>query len=236
MVAGTNFGPPTFSNFWTPHPSILAQHNILLSSQGHPAGRGFFKRIPRGLPPSALSVLVRLATVDRYMAENSGRYKTDDAYRRMMSTRNSVHHAILSLAPWSQLDPTDQNATSEAVYECCRTSAVLYSSAVIYGLPHHLNWQAQPLAYLSVLVESSREELISESPELLLWALCIGALATSSSPARAFFDHELAELCEREDAMNRYSLSECQAIVEDFLWSPRACGDAGAIVWAALLS
>lgn len=234
MVAGTNFGPPTFANYWEPHPAIIAQHNSLLSSHGNSAGRGFFTRIPCGLPAKSLAVFVRLATVDRYMAENSGHYETDEAYRRMMNTRNAVHHSVLSLLPWDMLDDVERRSTSSAVYECCRTAAVLYSCAVLYGLPHHLNWQARPVEHLQELVASGRHEL-REAPEVLLWTLCIGALATLSSHGRAFFDRNLAELCEQGDGTYRWSFAECRVIVEDFLWSRRACGDGAAIVWAALL-
>lgn len=196
MVAGIDCVLPSFPCFWTPDATILASHSKLRSSSDQRPGKGFFADVPGGLPLHTLSVLMRLATIDRYMAKQCGTDMTDDAYRRMMSTRNSIHHAVLSLPVWDDLPEAERNLSrtcQQPLYEATRLSAIIYSCAVIYCLPPHRNWHLKLTGELRKVIEGYAR-FMDEAPYLLLWVLCVGALAALRSPDRMFFEQKLGEV------------------------------------------
>lgn len=210
-----------------PDPEVLASHRMLRTTYGQSPGKGFFKDMSI-FPLNTLSVFVRLATVDCYMAANVGTKMSEMEYDRMLETRNAVHHALLSLPAAELPDTRRPQAFKSLGYEICRVTAIIYSTAILWGLPPHRGWHQKLAHNLRELLEKLEP---GSEPDMIVWALCIGGLASNGSSDRNFFEERLRRLI-KDKGLIAWPRIEC--IVADFLWSRRACGNGATMLWAAL--
>ena len=223
---------PALDCWWQSDEPILRAHSRLRTPAGNTPGRAFFTRIPGSLPPKVISLLVRLATLDRYMAQSRNEELSSEAETHLIDTRNALHHALLSLDPFSELAEDDRHGARELMYELCRTTAVLYSNAVLMGVPPHLGWHLPLVKLLRSMLESCRTTpWLDDATDILVWALCVGGLAAWRSPHRSFFETYLKDIIRRRKLV---SWTKIQRIVEDFLWSEAACKHGAAMLWLAL--
>ncbi|KAI7352952.1 hypothetical protein KC320_g4250 [Hortaea werneckii] len=211
MWASPRLIRPNFTCFWDMDPSILRHHRIQSSEPGMPApGRGFFTRIPGGLPSRALTAMIRLATIDRYMADCRSRRLEPDEMQSLIATRNAVQHALLSLPTWDALS----------------------SNAVIMAFPPHLGWHVNFVHNLRSIIGPALAEGLGDSMhDLLIWSLSVGALASFRTPERSFFEDCLKELLRLRRIT---SWPEVQIILEEFLRSDAACRHGAAVLWASI--
>ncbi|RMZ15908.1 hypothetical protein D0862_01500 [Hortaea werneckii] len=179
MWASPRLNRPRFTCLWDMDPSILRHHRVQSSEPGMSApGRGFFTRIAGGLPSHALTVMIRLATIDRYMAACRLRRLQPEEEENLIATRNAVQHALLSLPTWESLTKEEQIHGNKKAYECCFQTAALYSNAVIMGFPPHLGWHVNLLHNLrSIIGPDPVDEWDDNMHDLLIWSLSVGALA-----------------------------------------------------------
>jgi hypothetical protein len=230
--ASSHYQKPAFDCWWEPDESILRSHNMLRSKAGNAPGKAFFAKIPGGLPPKMLSVLVRLATIDRYMADRRGKDLDKDEENHMMQTRNAIQHTMLALPAFSDLSEDDSSGAHPMMYELCRLTAVIYSGAVIMGVPPHLGWHTALVKRLRKMLEACKmDECKDEESDLLVWSLCVGGLAAWRSSHRAFFETSLKEVARRRKLSN---WQKVERILEDFLWSEAACKHGAAMLWLSL--
>lgn len=82
-------------------------------------------------------------------------------------------------------------------------------------------------------LERWRELYCDEAPWLMLWALCVGALAAFRFPDRIFFEKRLMELVQKHEERLK-SRAKATTILEDFKRSQKVCGDGTAMLWAAV--
>ena len=195
-------------------------------------GRGFFTRIPGGLPSRALTAMIRLATIDRYMADCRSRRLEPDEMQSLIATRNAVQHALLSLPTWDALRNEVKTYAHKQAYECCFQTAALYSNAVIMAFPPHLGWHVNFVHNLRSIIGPALAEGLGDSMhDLLIWSLSVGALASFRTPERSFFEDCLKELLRLRRIT---SWPEVQIILEEFLWSDAACRHGAAVLWASI--
>ncbi|KAI7172010.1 hypothetical protein KC316_g10930 [Hortaea werneckii] len=233
MWASPRLIRPNFTCFWDMDPSILRHHRVQSSEPGMPApGRGFFTRISGGLPSHALTVMIRLATIDRYMAACRSHRLQPDGQESLIATRNAVQHALLSLPTWESLAKEEQAYGNKRAYECCFQTAALYSNAVIMGFPPHLGWHVNIVHNLrSIIGPGPVKEWDGNMHDLLIWSLSVGALASFRSPERSFFEDCLKSIMKLRRIT---SWPQVQSILEEFLWSDVACRHGAAVLWASI--
>jgi hypothetical protein len=232
LDACSHYRRPAFDCWWQPQETILRSHNMLRSKGGNTPGKAFFARVPGGLPPKALAVFVRIATIDRHMATRRGKDLEKSEENEVVRTRNAVQHSLLSLPEFAALDADESKGTHPMMYELCRLTAVIYSSAVIMGVPPHLGWHTVLVKRLRKMLEACKlEECKDEESDLLVWSLCVGGLAAWRSPHRTFFETSLKEVVHRRKLSN---WQKVERIVEDFLWSEAACKHGAAMLWLSL--
>ena len=140
----------------------------------------------------------------------------EDDLEKLITTRNAIHHALLSLPPSTASAGPASETTEGIKYEMCRIAAIIYSTAVLFGLPADSGWHLPLLDRLTLCVESLPED---PHENLVIWALCIGALTSSELSARGGFEDRLrGAIADRQLA----SWSDVEAILEGFLWSASA--------------
>lgn len=120
----------------------------------------------------------------------------------------------------------------EVVYECCRLIGILYSTAVILGLPPHVGWHLQLCAQIRRHLEAcDMEELSGDARGLLIWISFVASIAAYGSEYQDFFFSALRSVLEIEGLESRL---EAEHVLKGYLWSSYTCGEGGALVWEAL--
>ncbi|KAK3649660.1 hypothetical protein LTR56_006843 [Elasticomyces elasticus] len=231
LDASAQLRKPAFPCTWQLHDSVLCSYSVLGPLARHTPGHGFFTKVPVGMPAS-MSVLVRLATVDRYMSERRGKLWDEDEAYQVISSRNAAQHALLSLPDLTDFGPRDVHGTQVLMYGICRLTAVIYSNAVILGLPPHSGWHTALVKRLRRLLEVCRISNPDEASDLLVWSVCVGGLAALGSPHRCFFETFLKDIVRTRKLL---MWRDVQIILEDFIWSDAACRDGAGTMWLAVM-
>jgi hypothetical protein len=223
---------PALPCFWTADRDILLSHTNLSSGSGSSPGRGFFVHSSGGLPPQALSSLMKMATLNQYMSARREAVLSQNNRRKLLDTRDVLQHELLLLAPWDELDEPSQRCSFRHVYECCRLGALIYSNGVILGLPPHRGWHTKLSRLLRGLVESVEAKVwADELSELLIWSLCVGALAAQHSSDRQWYETTLKFAF----AMKRLTTwAAVEDILDGYLWCSAACRRCAAVLWASI--
>lgn len=146
--------------------------------------------------------------------------------------RNQAQHRLLSLSSWTGLSEDEQKSTSEAVYECCRQTALLYSTAVIFPIPGETGWYVPHVARIRALFE--RSSLLSETGQNarpVIWSLCICGIAAYRTVHRRYFEDKLRDMLLR---LRLTSWAKVEEILKSFLWTDPACELGAAVLWDAL--
>jgi hypothetical protein len=139
------------------------------------------------------------------------------------------------MQPWQELCEARRGDASE-VYECCRLSALLYSTAIIFPISPHTGWYLPLLAKIKRLLETSDTLLYSEPDEVthvVLWCLTVAGIAALRTEHRKWFENTLGAALRR----NRFSAwEEVRDILGRFVWSDVACGPGAILLWERLVS
>ena len=232
LDASATYRKPAFACWWEMDKTIVHAHSGLRSGAGNAPGRAFFTKGTRGLPGSAISVLVCLATVDRYMAARHNKALEKEEENLLVMSRNTIQHRLLSLPSFEDLSESETEGTDPVGYEICRLTAVIYSNAVILGLPPHTRWHEVLAKRLRALLESNQSSsVVVEVSDLLIWALCVGGLAAWRTPEREFFESALRNATRKRKLLTWVKV---ERVVEDFLWSQSACKHGAAMIWLSL--
>lgn len=146
--------------------------------------------------------------------------------------RNQAQHRLLSLPSWSELSEDEQNTTPEAVYEFCRQTALLYSTAVIFPIPGETGWYIQHVVRIRALFE--RSSLLREAGQTarpVIWSLCVCGIAAYRTGHRRYFEDALRSMLLR---LGLTSWASVEEILKTFLWTEPACELGAAVLWDAL--
>lgn len=220
---------PRFECYWAlDEDAISAYQEIQLSAPQVP-GYGLTS-IAGILPFELFDVLVNIATTERLLRNHLNVFSLNE--KQLESARCIAHHQVLSLPAWEATDGIYSEWADETVYECCRLTGILYSNAVILGLPPHIGWHVRLCAQIrSHLQDCDMEELSGDAPGLLIWILTVGCMAAFGSEHQEFFERELRSAVDREGLESRQSIEQ---VLEGFLWSAETCGDGANFVWETL--
>ena len=198
-------------------------------------------------------MLINLGRVDVVMEKCRDRRLSDKDMKKVVDVRNRAHHELLNLATWDELDEIARQGSESVSYECCRLTAILYSTAVIFPQPAHSGWHMRLVRDIVVLLTSDIVDAWSESaPALLLWVLVvrcpnrsehrhelivnktsqIGGIASFRTPERDFFKCSLR----RTLSSQNYLLPKpaVRMALREFVFSPSACSRGLTELWDSL--
>ena len=152
-------------------------------------------------------------------------------YAILIEARNGLQHQLVSLAPDKVLDDSDETEQSRDVYECCRLTALLYSNAVVFPIPTQTGWYLWFIARLQTLHSRSDTLKKSEFISVSIWSLYISGIAALRTKSSAFF---VASLREALQTAGLRSWPAVRELLSRYLWTDRACGYGGAMLWDKL--
>ncbi|KAK5735932.1 hypothetical protein LTR17_007767 [Elasticomyces elasticus] len=189
-------------------------------------GRGFANTIPGKLPIEALSVFQTLVLVERMLSWYAEPNANDPEYHLVIKARNRTHHYLLSLPE----DLSDSTNCPQVVYDICRVTALLYSTAVLFPLPAR-GWHLNYLSDLRYSLDMPMLWLLPQYTELLVWSLYTACLAAMHTIYRNFFLNALRTVLTSSGLV---LWSDVEVTLLRFLWSEKSCGPGGRIVWDML--
>lgn len=189
-------------------------------------------QIRHELPSAALEVYDRICLLDVLLPFCRSLRRGDAEYDVLLMARSGFYHRLLSSPSWDELPESGKCVRSRAIYELCRVTVLLYSSAVIYPMPPQSGWHLKRLECMRAVLTSYtvRETPISDD-SLLVWCLCVGGVAAFRTSQRYFFQTFL------KGTLHRLSLTSSSAVRKinrRFLWSDDACARGAAVLWDAI--
>jgi hypothetical protein len=219
---------PRFPPFWDLGPSTDFYR---FAGHGHvPPGRGF-SNLHGFVSAQAITAFRSLAHADMIMS-CYGIVSLEKDMHIVLSIRNLALHSTLSLPTWEELSVSDGGDTDFALYEACRITAVIYSNAVLLGLPTHSGWHRGFVGRLrDVLQATDLSALTDRSPDVLVWILFIAAISSYRTPHRRFFEASLRDTLLSTRLLSWHAVKQC---LGEFLWSESACEHGAAVIWDAM--
>ncbi|KAK3117410.1 hypothetical protein LTR53_001249 [Teratosphaeriaceae sp. CCFEE 6253] len=228
IVVSQSLARPRLPNVWT-NKALIAS---LMLDHGVGAGNGFVEHVPGGLPAEMLSTLTYLSAADRALGHLRGKRVSDNDAARLRFAVNDVHHRVMSLQAWAELDDDNRGTSHPAIYECCRLTAVLYSNAVLFPLPVASGWHLELLRRLRLLIESAGTSTwMGDTSSLLIWSSCIACVAAFGTRELEFFAAILRQGLMWSDVT---SFEDMRDIVQDYLWTDSACKPGARMIWDEL--
>lgn len=141
---------------------------------GAATGQGFKTKVPGGLPHEALVVFVNISRVDMVMEICRDRRMSDEDLKKVVDVRNRAQHQLLSLPSWDELSEVAREGSRRAAYECCRLTAMLYSTAVIFPQPPHSGWHSRLIRDIKALLTPEvTGDWMEAAPSFILWILVV---------------------------------------------------------------
>jgi hypothetical protein len=190
-----------------------------------------FSNSSGSLPAEAITAFRSLAHVDTMMAYYDVVPMEKDV-KGVLCARNLAIHSVLSLPSWHELSITDRKNTDFVTYESCRITSLIYSNAVLLGLPSHNGWHRAFVRKLqSILETTDLVRWVESSPRLMVWMLFIAGIASHSTPHRCFFESSLRNTLLLTGMTSWRSVRQ---YLQEFLWSDSACEHGAAVIWDAM--
>jgi hypothetical protein len=178
-------------------------------------------------------VLVNLSRVDQIMERCRDRRLSDHDLKKVVDLRNRAHHQLLSLPSWDDLSDGVRDEVDRAAYECCRLTAMLYSTAVVFPQPPHSGWHMRLVRDIKAHLSSAVVDAWSRAaPALLLWLLIIAGIASFRSTERGFFEDSLR--CTLKSRNYLVPKLAVRTALREFMWTDSACGCGFTELWDAL--
>jgi len=224
---------PLYPSFWKADYSTLAPAMWDWSSpeRNTVPGSGFFVHMINLLPSACIACVVRLAKLNHIMDAMRSASPINVDATRLVPTALALHHQLLSLPPWDDLDRDDQ-AGPQQLYEICKLATLIYCNVALQAVPPHQLWNVElaDRLYAELSDYYTANEPTAEM-DFLVWAVCVGTLATARGPTRARYEVFLGHLLKKKRVTSR---SHLEAMLAQFIWSQHACGHGLATLWLSL--
>ncbi|KAI5460986.1 hypothetical protein BGZ63DRAFT_357631 [Mariannaea sp. PMI_226] len=155
--------------------------------------------------------------------------------QNLLDCRNMVQHRIMSL-PESPvlLDPSDAlfhtKVLAQALYNACRTAALLYSIHVTFPLPRPGAAKERLVPQLRNAIKTSiqHSECTDECRRVLFWCSIFGGIVSSVEKHRPWFVARCHDLGLR---LGVQSWEQAREILLSFVWLDSACNEPGRNLW-----
>ena len=228
LESSTGISRPRFPPFWDPGDSM--EFTSFAGIGDISPGRGF-SNLAGSITAQAAASFRSLAHADMIMAHHD-LVPTKMDVKSILHVRNTAIHSVLSLPSWAELPICDRDQTDFVIYEACRTTAVIYSNAVLLGLPPHSGWHRNFVGTLRAILEAADLNAWAEyAPDVLIWCLFVGSVASYRTPHRQFFEMSLRDVLLLTGMLSWDSVRRC---LVEFLWSENACQHGVAVIWDAM--
>ncbi|KAF2165260.1 hypothetical protein M409DRAFT_24643 [Zasmidium cellare ATCC 36951] len=219
-------------------PDELRRATLDMTDDLPPVPGSGFADLPGGLPPTALSVFTEVAYIDRILAGPSVR---DHPASPVQRARLATCHKLLSLSSWDELDDIYHQDSYEdslqtghagkchrAIYEICRITCVIYSTACFFSLPPHNGWNKRLTSIALDLLELANFDMWSLDVQgLYLWVLFICGMAAFDTPNRLWFENALANYARKRQVSVEHALEHARR----FVWSDSVCDIGARELW-----
>jgi hypothetical protein len=150
----------------------------------------------------------------------------------LIDMRNAVQHSLMSLPTGDELDYGQ--VSSICLYESIRHTAIIYSAAVTFPLPPSTGiFHTATTRLQNILDESKSDPCWQLCPDVLLWTLVLGGIASSGTVERGWFVQHLAAV---SAALNLFEWEQVAEKLENYLWLESACGSGGRLLWTEVLA
>lgn len=221
---------PRFECSWPGwEPLIYVQPNMQ-SSPTILAGIGFETMILNGLPTELLDSLRMVATFNEMMYDDAAFREL--GHHRLRDARSAAHHRLLCVSTWDKLQLDHRGNSDRVSYECCRLVAIVYSNAVLLGIPPQTGWLDRLIPRLNGILESSEMPVQAEHcPVLFVWVLALGGIISLPSGGVSYFGRMLKPILHMSGLRSWNAVKEA---LNSFLWSDRACGRGAAGLWSSM--
>ena len=138
--------------------------------------------------------------------------------------RNETQHRLLSLPEYPLQPPSQANY----MYEVCRVAALTYSNIVIFPLPPASGVHTNLVLRLRNLLTHAIPASPKAHLHVILWAVTLGGISTSSSSERVWFLYQFAEVSTK---LGLYQWSKIQECLSSLLWLDFVCEKEGVQLW-----
>lgn len=194
-------------------------------------GRGFLAFEPYGLTSEALYVLHAIGSTTISINHYLQGIPAGLTLGQIAKVRTAVHQRLLLL-------PTEEELVEEghhrpSVYNSCRTTALIYSIAVIFPIPNTFKLFQTLVSRLKLSIEMERIDKDNHLSDLLLWMLILGGVAALDKPERSWYVSQLVLFAKR---WNMYMWRSVEKILGSFLWLDSACGQGGRRLWSEVIN
>lgn len=200
-------------------------------SHTHPTaaqlGSSFARYRGNGLHPRMVylleSVTALTYTIDCFLHGKA----MDITLQDIVDRRTAIQHGLLSLRPGSEMEPA--TSPSLSVYECCRLTALIYSTAVVFPIPN--SWKALQKLVKELKTAIGQTEMIYDdcNANLLLWMLVLGGTAAEGKQERPWYVEQLGYYARTKGIED---WEDVEDTMHEFLWLSSACRPAGMKLWA----
>lgn len=145
-------------------------------------------------------------------------------FHEIVQARNVTQHRLLSLPEYPLQPPSHANY----MYELCRIAALTYSNIVIFPLPPasglHTNLVFRLKQLLTTVIPSCPDAHL----HVVLWAITLGGISTSSSSEKMWFLYKFAEISTR---LALYQWSRIHECLSSLLWLDFVMEKEGVQLW-----
>jgi hypothetical protein len=149
-----------------------------------------------------------------------------------IDTRNAIQHSLMSLLTGDELNYGQ--VSSVCLYESIRYTAIIYSAAVTFPLPPSTGiFRTTTTRLKNILDESKSDPCWQLCPNVLLWILVLGGIASSGTVERGWYVQNLAAV---STAMNSSEWEQVTEKLENYLWLDSACDTGGRLLWTEVLA
>ena len=208
----------------------IAEREAAAATGLGPLGRGFSKVWDAASSPAIVELhrIIRLACDLTIVIENCTQGRWLRPIPEMIDQRNYVQHSLMSL-------PTSQDLIDRGVdicdpyYDSCRLATIIYSFLLIFPVPP----VSGPFETLTLQLRRELETMSLENkdcprPEMHLWILVMGAIASLGLPARPWF---LSRAMALSDTLDLHEWQDLKRVLESFLWHYSTSDVDGVEVW-----
>lgn len=232
MESSAEYRRPLYANFWDSVPSDLFR--VLSGEPVKVVGTGF-GRLASQFPPSTLEVFQDLATLDLVMSRARMQELSEATLQHIMTVRNCIGHRLVSLPRWDDLDEDTRMLTNSRTYGLAHLTCVIYQNAIMLSLFPNRGWQNGLTARLRFLLSVQDAATVQDEgvDDLVLWSLCVGAIASHQGRDSGFFQDSLQTLLLKRYDEASQQFTAVTAILHNFVWSDEACKQGFQIVWDA---
>lgn len=149
---------------------------------------------------------------------------------QISKVRTAVHQRLLLLPSSDELPQLPSHRVS--IYDACRTTALIYSIAVLYPIPNTYQPFQKLVSRLKLSIETEKIDKQGSLSDVSLWMLVVGGIAALEKLERAWFVSRLVDFVRR---WNIYDWGKVENVLESYLWLDSACGQGGRRLWSEVM-